>query len=151
MGTVSQPLRRPSTRRLTLAPLGALSDQALARRVGGGDQRAFETLYGRYKDPLYRYCMALVRHPQDAEEALQAAMVNAYGALSAQGDREIALRPWLYRITHNECMNVLRRRVVHEELSGVEEAPGCAVEEQAARSEAVRQLAQDLSTLAPRA
>src|SRR5436305_238025 len=80
MGTLSHPLRTSSCR-LPLAPFGMLSDQALARRVGAGDQRAFEALYRRFKDPLYRYCMALVRQPQDAEEALQAAMVNAYRAL----------------------------------------------------------------------
>src|SRR6266545_6824766 len=107
MGTLSHPLRRPSTRRLPLAPLGVLSDQALARRVGTGDQRAFEALYGRFKDQLYRYCMSLLRQPQDAEEALQAAMVNAYGALATRGERELNVKPWLYRITHNECMNVL--------------------------------------------
>src|SRR5438132_568850 len=128
MGTLSHPLRTSSCR-LPLAPFGMLSDQALARRVGAGDQRAFEALYRRFKDPLYRYCMALVRQPQDAEEALQAAMVNAYRALATQGERELAVKPWLYRITHNECVNVLRRRVAHHELSGAEESPDAGVPE----------------------
>src|ERR1041385_4843971 len=109
MGTLTQPLRRPSAGRPALAPLRTLSDQALARRAGAGDERAFEVLYGRFKDPLYRYCMALLRQPQDAEEALQAAMVNAYRALLTQGRRELQVKPWLYRITHNECVNIARR------------------------------------------
>src|SRR5438552_10916712 len=57
---------------------GAQSDAALARIVGLGDQRAFELLYQRYRDQLHRYCASQLRQREDAEEALQATMLNAY-------------------------------------------------------------------------
>jgi RNA polymerase sigma factor (sigma-70 family) len=143
---------RPATRRrVPLVPLGVLSDTALARRVADGDQRAFEQLYTRYRDQLFRYCAALVRRTEDAEDALQAAMTNAYRALDrGDGVGEMALRAWLYRIAHNECVNILRRRVPSDELTGEETAVGDGVEDQVARAADVRQLTEDLATLPPR-
>jgi DNA-directed RNA polymerase specialized sigma24 family protein len=52
----------------------------------------------------------MVRNPQDAEEAFQLTMVAAYRALSAGRGPRGALRPWLFRIAHNECVDVRRAR-----------------------------------------
>ena len=55
MGTRTETLSRPAPRRrMPLVPLGMLSDAALMRRVAEGDQRAFEQLYTRYADQLFR-------------------------------------------------------------------------------------------------
>jgi RNA polymerase sigma factor (sigma-70 family) len=151
MGTHVEPLDRRSAIPLPSAALAALSDVALARRVLGGQERPFELLYDRYKHPLYRYCAAFLRHPEDAEDALQAAMVNAFRALARGIAGELAVRPWLYRIAYRECLNVLSRRAGHQELTGAEVAPGASVAERAEHSEQVRQLAADLADLAPRA
>ena len=62
-----------------------LSDEALARLVSAGDERAFEILYERYSALLFRYCRAILRSSDDAEEAFQATMLNAYRALSRGG------------------------------------------------------------------
>src|SRR5438105_2421626 len=152
MGTRTETLSRPAPRRrMPLVPLGMLSDAALMRRVAEGDQRAFEQLYTRYADQLFRYCAALLRRPEDAEDALQAAMTNAYRAL-ARGDGvgDVAVRAWLYRIAHNECVNIMRRRVVNEELTGAETAVRDEVPDQVERAAEVRQLTADLATLPPR-
>jgi RNA polymerase sigma factor (sigma-70 family) len=152
MGTFTETLSpAPPKRRRPLVPLGVLSDAALTRRVAEGDQRAFEQLYTRYRDQLYRYCAALLRGTEDAEDALQAAMTGAYRAL-ARGDRvgEMAVRAWLYRITHNECVNIMRRRVASEELTGAEAAIGGGVADRAEMAAEVRQLTADLAALAPR-
>ncbi|MDX6644723.1 MAG: hypothetical protein QOK40_450 [Miltoncostaeaceae bacterium] len=125
---------------------GVQSDAALARLVGLGDQRAFEVLYQRYRDQLHRYCASQLRHREDSEEALQATMFNAYRWLST-GVRDLQVRPWLYRIAYNECINVLRRRREHEPLSSAELPDGVEVGERAELKEGLRQLWADLDAL----
>ena len=129
-------------------PVGALDDDALARRINAGDDRAFEELYNRYHPRLYRYCASVLGDPQEAEEALQSSMFSAYRALRAH-DRELNLRPWLYRIAHNQCLDIMRRRRETDELSGLEEERGLNVSEQVDLREDVRQLRRDLAALAP--
>ncbi len=84
-------------------------DERLAKRAAAGDSSAFETLFKRYQQPLYRYCRAILTEPVDAEDAVQATMVKALRALPGER-REIALRPWLYRVAHNESISILRAR-----------------------------------------
>ena len=129
-------------------PAAVIGDEALARRVHDGDEQAFEEVYRRYCGPLYRYCTSILGDPQEAEEALQSAMFNAYRSLS-DSRREVALRPWLYRIAHNQCLDMLRRRRESQELSGLEEERGPRVEEQVVMREDLRQLGRDLAALAP--
>src|SRR4051794_1489857 len=93
-----------------------LGDERLARRVGEGDERAFAVIYDRYHQRLYRYCRPLVGNDADAQDALQSAFTSALVALR-RGQRDAPLRPWLYRIAHNEAVTVLRRRRPHATLS----------------------------------
>ncbi len=124
------------------------SDEELVRRVALGDQRAFEAIYERYREPLYRYCHSIMRQREDAEEAFQATMLSAFQALTAGEEREIALRAWLYRIAHNACISALRKRPRHDaaELTGFEAARedvGAHTE----LAEELRQLKRDLGEL----
>jgi DNA-directed RNA polymerase specialized sigma24 family protein len=47
------------------------SDERLALRAAQGDQGAFEEIYKRYHQDLYRFCLAMVGNPQDAQDTLQ--------------------------------------------------------------------------------
>jgi RNA polymerase sigma factor (sigma-70 family) len=136
-------LPRPS-----LAPLPSLSDAQLARRAGAGDDRAFEVLHHRFATHLYRYCRVMLGHHEDAEEALQSLMLRAYSALRT-GVRPNAVRPWLYRIAHNECLRLIgRRRAVHE-LTETEPARDGGPGEHAQLRERLHQLLCDLDVLPP--
>jgi RNA polymerase sigma factor (sigma-70 family) len=85
------------------------TDRSLARRAAAGDNAAFEAIFRRYHQELYRYCRAILRSEDDARDALQSTMVAALRALP--GDEcEIALKPWLYRVAHNEAISILRAR-----------------------------------------
>ncbi|HEX4564653.1 MAG TPA: RNA polymerase sigma factor, partial [Solirubrobacteraceae bacterium] len=95
------------------------SDERLARLAGKGDARAFAALYERHHQPLYRLCLSIVRVPDDARDALQSTFERAFAALRAR-EREIAVRPWLFRIAHNESITVLRRRRPGEALPEAE-------------------------------
>src|SRR3954470_19815754 len=85
------------------------SDERLTRRAVGGDERAFAAIFRRYHQSLFRFCLAIVGNPDDASAALQNTMIKVLRALRGE-ERKIALKPWLYRIAHNESIGLLRRR-----------------------------------------
>ncbi|HEV2724378.1 MAG TPA: sigma-70 family RNA polymerase sigma factor, partial [Thermoleophilaceae bacterium] len=96
--------------------IGMLGDRRLARLAAKGDPRAFAAIYERYHQDLFRYCRSITGNAEDASDALQSTMTAALRALPGEG-REIALRPWLFRIAHNEAVSVIRRRPPSVELS----------------------------------
>jgi RNA polymerase sigma factor (sigma-70 family) len=106
---------RPTGRGLPLA-LAHLGDERLARLVARGNERAFALLYERHHQALYRYCRSIVRDDTDAQDALQSTFAGALIALR-RGGRDAPLRPWLFRIAHNEAVSLLRRRRPVVELS----------------------------------
>src|SRR4051794_12258352 len=110
-GLISEQPTSTSARRRSLpAPaLSLLTDERLARMAGAGDTAAFAVIFQRYHQRLYRYCLSIVRNSDDAGDALQSTMLRALNALRGE-TREIALRPWLYRIAFNESITLLRRQ-----------------------------------------
>ena len=52
-------------------------DDALAREASRGDDRAMAAIFRTYHQPLFRFCLAIVGNPQDAQDALQDTMVSA--------------------------------------------------------------------------
>lgn len=115
-------------------PLRLLGDERLAKLVGAGNEAAFTMLYERHHQALYRYCRSLVGTDVDAQDALQSAMTGALVALRG-GRRDAPVRPWLFRIAHNEAISLLRRRrpeqELPEELRGVARSPHEVAEERA--------------------
>jgi RNA polymerase sigma factor (sigma-70 family) len=126
-----------------------LSDERLTRRACGGDERAFAAIFRRYHQPLYRFCLAIVGNPEDAQDALQNTMVKVLRALPGE-ERQIELKPWLYRIAHNEAIDLLRRRRETRELDSEQAAPGYGLAEDTATRERLRRLLADLRELPDR-
>ncbi len=128
--------------------MGPFSDERLARRAAQGDRRAFDAIYRRYGQRLYRFCLALVGNREDAEDALQNTMVKAVRALPGE-ERRIELRPWLYRIARNESVEILRRRRPDSDLGPDLETGGDVTDRVMAR-ERLRNLLGDLELLPER-
>jgi RNA polymerase sigma factor (sigma-70 family) len=103
----AEPAIAPTPRRGL--PHRALGDDRLGSLIATGCDQAFETLYSRYGAQLSRYARSLVGSESDAQDAMQSAMTNALLALRA-GRRDAPMRPWLYRIVHNESISLIRRR-----------------------------------------
>ena len=86
-------------------------DEILQERIAEDLDGSFEELVRQYQDRLYSYALRLTSRPEDAEEVAQDAFVKAYRALAtypAERIRELALPPWLYRITLNTARNRFR-------------------------------------------
>jgi RNA polymerase sigma factor (sigma-70 family) len=112
-------------------------------------QRALARAYKRHHQAIYRYCLAIVGNPDDAQEALQNAMVKALRALQDE-QRKAQLKPWLYRIAHNESIEVLRKRRETAEVDVELAAAGEGLAETAAQRERLRRLLADLGELPER-
>jgi len=126
-----------------------LSDERLTRRAIGGDERAFAAIFRRYHQSLYRFSLAIVGNPEDAQDALQNTMTKVLRALPGE-EREIELKPWLYRIAHNESIDLLRRRRETRQLDVEQIAPGYGLAEDAETRERLRRLLADLRELPER-
>jgi RNA polymerase sigma factor (sigma-70 family) len=103
--------------------LSTQSDERLVDLVRAGSDPAFEAIVERYRRPLMRYVSRLLQ-PERAEDVVQQSFVGAYEAMR-RDDAELSLRPWLYRIAHNNALNALRDRglrhvELEERLDGVE-------------------------------
>jgi RNA polymerase sigma factor (sigma-70 family) len=95
-------LRGPS------ALLRLQSDEKLIALTRSGQAAAFETLCSRYQTRLLSFCRHMLSSREDAEDVLQEVFAAAYNAVLAD-EREINVRPWLYRIARNRSLNHLRR------------------------------------------
>jgi RNA polymerase sigma factor (sigma-70 family) len=84
------------------------SDERLVALARRGNSAAFEVLVNRYSSRLLAFCRHLLVSREDAEDVLQEVLAAAFNAMLAD-DRPINVRPWLYRIARNRCLNHLRR------------------------------------------
>lgn len=138
---------RPARR--LLRPHRLLSDEALARRASQGDRRAFEAIYHRYHQSLYGFCLAATGDPQDAQEALQNTMLKVLRGLPGE-QRQIRLKPWLYRIARNESVETIRRRRDTAELQADLSPSPFEISTSAETRERLRGLLRDLEELPER-
>jgi RNA polymerase sigma-70 factor (ECF subfamily) len=91
------------------APAAGATDEALAARFQQGDALAFEELVARYHRPVYHFAYRLLGRAEDADDATQDVFIQVYGALP-RARLDLPLRPWLYRIARNRCLDLLKRK-----------------------------------------
>src|SRR6476660_4989664 len=84
------------------------SDERLVALTRRGQHAAFEVLCSRYQSRLLSFCRHMLSSREDAEDVLQEVFAAAFNAVLAD-EREINVRPWLYRIARNRSLNHLRR------------------------------------------
>jgi len=63
---------------------------------------------------LHRYCARMTGSVMDGEDVVQESLFEAYRKLDTF-DESRPLKPWLFRIAHNRCIDFLRRRGVRDE------------------------------------
>jgi RNA polymerase sigma factor (sigma-70 family) len=95
-------------------------------RVIAGDKEAFGGLVDAHKDMVYTVCLRMLTSEADAEEAAQDVFVKAFRSIGSFQERA-KFSTWLYRITYNHCISVIRKKVKMIDL--VDELPDGEVDE----------------------
>ncbi|MCX6023114.1 MAG: RNA polymerase sigma factor [Chloroflexi bacterium] len=71
----------------------------------------FDEIFAQYRDPIYSYVYHLMGNSEDAEDFTQDTFVKAFIALERTPE-DLKLKPWLYRIATNVCLDEMRRRKI---------------------------------------
>ncbi len=80
------------------------------------DPKAFASIVRRYQPPLGRYLRRLLGwNSEQIEDVLQEVFLKAYVNLNDYDPARL-FSPWIYRITHNEAISLLRKRRVESQL-----------------------------------
>lgn len=90
---------------------GLADDRELVRRAQGADKEAFEELVRRHQHRVFAVAGGILRQREDVEDIAQQVFVKAYFSLK-RFDQRAAFSTWLYKITVNECWDLLRKRKV---------------------------------------
>jgi RNA polymerase sigma factor (sigma-70 family) len=123
-------------------------DDRLIAMMRGGHERAFEVLFERYNTRLLAFCQHMLSSREDAEDVLQEVFVAAHNAILAD-ERDLNVRPWLYRIARNRCLNHLRKPVPdgQDTMDVHPHENGATTAERVQNREEFRQLIADVGTL----
>src|SRR4029077_1828662 len=92
-------------------PVGATHDHELVRRAQREDKEAFEELVRRHQHRVFAVAGGILRRREDVEDVAQQVFVKAYFSLK-KFDQRAAFSTWLYKMTVNECWDLLRKKKV---------------------------------------
>ena len=101
----------------------AVPSAALMHRVARGDRAAFETLARRLHGQAARIAARVLGHGPDAEDAVQAALINLWRKAGQFDGARGRVEPWFNRLVANACLD--RRRTIRI-VSPLDEAAGHA-------------------------
>jgi RNA polymerase sigma factor (sigma-70 family) len=88
---------------------GSLPDEELGRRFREGEVAAFEALLDRYSRSIYNFTLRFLGDPADADDATQQTLIQAFESLPPSRP-DTSLRPWLFQVARNKCIDLLRKR-----------------------------------------
>ena len=139
--TSRAPVRVLRSKRL----LALAGDQRLVEQIQRGNEIAFEVAFERHGAGILGFCRHMLGSREEAEDAVQHTFAAAFRDLQRGGDREIALKAWLYTIARNRCLSVLRAR--REQAAELHELPTEGLSEQVEQRAELRELLADVRDL----
>src|SRR5438552_13836201 len=96
--------------------MNGVNDNQYSELFGQFEARylAFLETIATLRPSLHRYCARMTGSVMDGEDVVQEALFDAYRKLDKFNESR-PMKPWLFRIAHNRCIDFLRRgRVRHE-------------------------------------
>jgi RNA polymerase sigma-70 factor (ECF subfamily) len=101
--------------------------------------RAFERMYQKHVGDVYRYALAVMRNPADAEDVTQTTFLNAYRSYVEKGNRPEKPQNWLIAIAHNVCRQRFRQSARRpSEVSFEDDIADTIVDDEAPTGEDIR-------------
>lgn len=102
----------------------------LVERAASGDIEAFGELYSIYLDRIYRYVFYQVKDKMTAEDITEDVFIKAWKVIDSCKGRGETFSPWLYRIAHNQVIDILRsrRKQLLTEMETVDKVSGPELE-----------------------
>jgi RNA polymerase sigma-70 factor (ECF subfamily) len=88
---------------------GTGADAALVLAAQSGDAGAFGELYERYRQPVYRYCLARSSSSHEAEDLVSEVFLKAMESLVRYRDQGLPFIAFLYRVARNAAIDRSRR------------------------------------------
>jgi RNA polymerase sigma-70 factor (ECF subfamily) len=85
------------------------AERRLLDAARGGDEDAFRRLVEPHRSTLHAHCYRMLGSLHDSEDALQETLLRAWRGL-ARVEVDRSLRPWLYRIATNVCLDLIAKR-----------------------------------------
>jgi RNA polymerase sigma factor (sigma-70 family) len=139
--TTRVPLRPLRSKRL----LSLAGDERLVEQIRRGNELAFEVAFERHGAGILAFCRHMLGSREEAEDAVQHTFAAAYKDLQRPGERQVALKAWLYTIARNRCVSVLRAR--REQVAELHDLPTDGLSEQVERRAELRELLADVAEL----
>ncbi|RJQ75425.1 sigma-70 family RNA polymerase sigma factor [Pseudonocardiaceae bacterium YIM PH 21723] len=106
----------------------------MAILAAGGNKYAFEALVRRYRDRVNSLALRMLADRTEAEDVTQEVFVTAWRKIGELAE-PAAVRTWLFRIAHRQCLQVLRKR------NQIRTDPAADLPEQASRADDPQQMA----------
>jgi RNA polymerase sigma-70 factor (ECF subfamily) len=85
-------------------------DEALARRMAAGDQKALEEVIHRWHGPVYSLALRILRDQEIAEEVTQDVFLKAWRSAASYESQRGAFSSWLLTLAHHTAVDNLRRQ-----------------------------------------
>lgn len=85
-------------------------DLVLVRRLQSGDRAALAGLYDRHAALAYGVALRVLRHAEDAEDALQEAWVQIWNRSDSFDPARGSVAAWVITIARSRALDRLRRR-----------------------------------------
>ncbi len=97
----------------------AIQDETLLiRHILDGDTKLFRQLAGRYAEQVLRMVARLIPSHEEAEEATQDALLEAFQSLARYDARQASFQTWLMRIAYHTALKHYRQH--HKSVQFVE-------------------------------
>jgi RNA polymerase sigma-70 factor, ECF subfamily len=109
--------------RLRVATVTDDEDRAALERIAGGELRALDDLYERYKTMAYSIAYRITNDATLAEDVVQDAFLGAWRNASRYVEGRGSVKTWLLSIVHHRAIDAVRRRRPTTELPERDEAP----------------------------
>lgn len=102
--------------RLKLSRIETMTDnQIVAEYKESFDHLLFKVIYKRYSGKVYHKCIAMLKNTDEAMDATQDIFIKLYTKI-ANFEERAQLSTWIYRVTYNYCIDLLRKRKKDQKL-----------------------------------